>query len=98
MAADNLKRACMTADGKIILRDQDGKILNEVAAAALSAFAYAASRRPSTLAIEYLMNPTSSVDAPDETGSQTSQTLSADHKMSKHFSYYCVISITQTNI
>lgn len=77
MAADNLKRACSGPDGKILLRDADGKILNEVAAAALSAFAYAASRRPSTKHVEYLMNPTQSVDAHEDTGSQSSQTLSA---------------------
>jgi hypothetical protein len=66
----------MGPDGKILLRDAENKILNEVAAAALSAFAYAASRRPSTKHVEYLMNPATSVDVPEDTGSQSSQTLS----------------------
>lgn len=95
MAAENLKRACSGPDGKILLRDGDNKILNEVAAAALSAFAYAASRRPSTKHVEYLMNPTQSVDAHEDTGSQSSQTLSQrkyyriDINLCLNFSPFC---------
>lgn len=90
-ASDNLRRACQTADGRLLLRDAAGNSRNEVAAAALSAFAYAASRRPSTrrvevcyrqfdtsmithiLCLQHLMNPTASVDVPEDTNSQTSQ-------------------------
>ncbi|CAD5219398.1 unnamed protein product [Bursaphelenchus okinawaensis] len=80
MAADDLKRVCMGEDGKVLLRDEHNKILNEVAAAALSAFAFAAARRSATRHVEYLMNPTASVDVPEETGSHTSTAVSADPK------------------
>lgn len=96
MAATNLKEACSGPDGKILLRDSDNKILNEVAAAALSAFAYAASRRPSTKHVEYLMNPTQSVEAHEDTQSQSSQTLSAlaDPKLQREF---CMQKIWRKN-
>uniref|UniRef100_A0A1I7RHD0 ANK_REP_REGION domain-containing protein n=1 Tax=Bursaphelenchus xylophilus TaxID=6326 RepID=A0A1I7RHD0_BURXY len=80
MAADDLKRVCMGEDGKILLRDEHNKILNEVAAAALSAFTFAAAGRPATRHVEYLMNPTASVDGPDENGSHASTAVSADPK------------------
>ncbi|KAI6219308.1 NFU1 iron-sulfur cluster scaffold-like protein, mitochondrial [Aphelenchoides fujianensis] len=73
MAAENLRKVCSGPDGKILLRDAENKILNEVAAAALAAFAAAASRRPSTKHVEYLMNPTASMGAADDAHSQSSQ-------------------------
>lgn len=80
LAADELKRACTNENGQVLLRDQQNRILNEVAAVALSAFTYAAARRPSTKHVEYLMNPTASVEVPEDNGSQTSTAISNDPK------------------
>ncbi|KAI6181053.1 KH domain-containing protein [Aphelenchoides besseyi] len=84
MAAENLRKVCSGPDGKILLRDAENKILNEVAAAALAAFAAAASRRPSTKQVEYMMNPTASVDMPEDTNSQSSQLTGVVAAMGEH--------------